>query len=54
MENTLYPPMTIQLDVYYYFEDDTEQVCVFDEEEMRSDFERKLEELKNKFGSSEK
>lgn len=54
MANTTYPPMTIQTDVYYYFEDDTELVCVFDEEEMRKDFERKLEELKNKFGSLEK
>lgn len=47
-----YPPMTIEVDVYYHYEDDTEQVCVFDEEEMKREFERKLEELKKKFGKS--
>jgi hypothetical protein len=53
MENTLYPPKEIQLGVYYYFEDNAEQVCVFDEDEMRREFEEKLEELKNKFGRKE-
>lgn len=48
-----YPPMTIDIDVYYYFQDDTEKVCIFDEEEMRAEFERKLNELKIKFSNSE-
>ena len=53
MENKPYPPMTIDIDVYY-FEDEETGVINFDEEEMLSEFERKLKELKNKFGSSEK
>jgi hypothetical protein len=53
MENTLYPPMTIQLDVYYW-EDEQSGTREFDEEEMRRDFENRLEELKNKFGRLEK
>lgn len=47
-----YPPMTIEIDVYYHFADDAEQVCVFDEDEMRNQFENKLKELKEKFGES--
>lgn len=51
MENQNYPPTTIEIGVYYYFADDQESQCVFDEDEMRNEFEKKLEELKNKFGS---
>lgn len=47
---TKYPPPTIQIDVYYYFEDESETTCIFDEEEMRNEFERKIEELKKTYG----
>lgn len=53
MENTLHPPMTIQVDVYYYVDEET-GIRVFDEEEMMRDFEDRLKELKNKFGLLEK
>ena len=50
MENTLNPPMTIQVDVYYW-EDEHTGTREFDVEEMKRDFENKLNELKNKFGT---
>lgn len=48
--NPKYPPATIQIDVYYYFEDENETICVFDEDEMRNQFEKTLEELKKNYG----
>lgn len=36
---------TIEVGIYYYFEDDEETIKVYDEEEMRSEFEGKLSKL---------
>ena len=38
---TKYPPTTIELDVYYY-EDEETNIRVFDEEEMKREFEKFL------------
>lgn len=38
---------TISVGVYYYFQDDAETIKVYDEEEMRNEFEEKLLSLTN-------
>lgn len=44
--------MTMTIDVCYYYADEEETQYVFDEEEMIRQLEDKIEQLKNKFGSS--
>lgn len=48
MENEKMPPQLIQIGVYWYKDDDGN--FIFDEEEMRNEFETKLEEIQFVWG----